>query len=273
LLKEKAAHAEAKVDIVLATHSLREVTERLSEKERIISEKDRTLSWREQELRKTRADILKYQKERMSRSKELAEVRHSLVRKTKEMRVLKLSNQDLEQALNGKRAALKEKVKETQRLKNEIKDVKGKLTDFKLRNGYSTQPVGFGRSSPRFGKSQSWNSHRPKDLGLSTPILSRNALGNLSLNQNGISGISATQPLPRFDIDKPSSVPRFGKSRPDKAFKSSFGESSSLTQPSKSFREPAVKRNFGECSSMTQPSFLMTQKKRRRSRFSFGFGI
>ena len=51
-------------------------------KERIISEKDRTLSWREQELRKTRADILKYQKEWMSRSKELAEVRHDSPQQT-----------------------------------------------------------------------------------------------------------------------------------------------------------------------------------------------
>ena len=54
-------------------------------KKGVISQKDRTLSWREQELRKTRADILKYQKERMSRSQELAEVRHSIVKKVHDL--------------------------------------------------------------------------------------------------------------------------------------------------------------------------------------------
>jgi len=275
LLKEKTAHEEAKEEIEVKTHKLRSVMQRLSEKERVLSEKERALTWREQELRNTRAAILKYQKERMSRSKELAEARYSLARKTKEMKDLRLSNEDLEQALIGKRAALKEKVKETQRLKNEVKKVKGKLTDLKLRNGHSsTQPVRFGKSPQRFRKTQSWNWNPSKDLGLNSPIASRNALGNLSLNHNGISGIPATQPLPRYDIDRPSSVPRFGKSRPEPALKFSFGESSSLTQPSsKSSAESTFKRSFRESSSMTQPSFLMTQKKRRRSPFSFGFGI
>ena len=35
-------------------------------------------------------------------------------------------------SLNGKLAALKEKVKENQRLKNEVKNVKRKLTDLKV---------------------------------------------------------------------------------------------------------------------------------------------
>lgn len=274
LVKEKIAHEEAKVEIALKTHKLRAAMQELSEKEYILSKKERTIFWRDQELRSTRADILKYQKERMSRSKELAEARYSLACKTTEMKELKLSNEDLKQALNGKRAALKEKVKEAQRLKSEVKDVKGKLTDLKLRHSNSsTQPLRFGKTPLMFGKSSSWKWNPSKDLGLNSPIASRNALGNLSLNHNGISGISATQPLPRYDIDKPS-VPRFGKSRAEPAFKSSFGESSSLTQPSgKSNTESTFKRSFRECSSMTQPSFLMTQKKRRRSPFSFGFGI
>ena len=58
----------------------------------MISEKDRTLYWREQELRKTRTDILKYQKERMSKSLELAEVQHSIV---KRVQVLEHQNKPL----------------------------------------------------------------------------------------------------------------------------------------------------------------------------------
>ena len=75
----------------------------------------------------------------------------------------------------------KKKLKDTRRLKTELKNVKRKLTDLKLRHGFgSTQQAKFRKSPSRLGKSSSWNSHRPKDLGLNTPIPSRNALGRLS---------------------------------------------------------------------------------------------
>ena len=52
-------------------------------------------------------------------------------------------------------------------------------------------------------------SHKPssarrtmnnKDTGLNTPISSRNALENMSLNRNGKSGSPSTLALSRFDI-------------------------------------------------------------------------
>ena len=52
------------------------------------------------------------------------------------MRELKVSYEGLQLVLSGKRAALKEKVKEAHRLKNIDKNVKAKLTDLKLRNGH-----------------------------------------------------------------------------------------------------------------------------------------
>ena len=45
------------------------------------------------------------------------------------------------------------------------------------------------------------------ELGLNTPIPSRNALENLSLNRNGISGSPLTQPLPTKRRDR---LARFG---------------------------------------------------------------
>lgn len=84
-------------------------------------------------------------------------------------------------SLIGKRAALNEKVKYTRRLKTEVKNVKRKLTDLKLRHDFgSTQQAKFRKCQPRLGNNSWWNSHRAKDLGLNTPIASRNALGNLS---------------------------------------------------------------------------------------------
>ena len=73
-------------------------------------------------------------------------------------------------------------------------------------------------------------SHKPssarrtmnnKDTGLNTPISSRNALENMSLNRNGKSGSPSTLALPRFDIGKmsPPNVTRFGRSRPDSQFR------------------------------------------------------
>ena len=44
---------------------------------------------KERELQQSRTDVIKYQKERMIRSKELAETRNSLLRRTKEVRELK----------------------------------------------------------------------------------------------------------------------------------------------------------------------------------------
>ena len=82
------------------------------------------------------------------------------------------------------------------------------VTMKKLRNGHkSIQPLRL-----RFGKTQQWKGNPRKDIGLNTPIPSRNALEDLSLNRNGISGSPLTQPLPRFDIGKlsPPKVPRFG---------------------------------------------------------------
>ena len=44
----------------------------------------------------------------------------------------------------------------------------------------------------RFGKTQQWKGNPLKDIGLNTPIPSRNALENMSLNRNGISGSPLT---------------------------------------------------------------------------------
>ena len=58
------------------------------------------------------------------------------------------------------------------------------VTMKKIRKGHkSIQPLRL-----RFGKSQQWKGHPRKDIGLNTPIPSRNALENLSLNRNGKSG-------------------------------------------------------------------------------------
>ena len=75
----------------------------------------------------------------------------------------------------------KKKLKDTRRLKTELKNVKRKLTDLKLRHDFgSTQQAKFRKCQPRLGNNSWWNSHRAKDLGLNTPIPSRNALGSLS---------------------------------------------------------------------------------------------
>jgi len=71
---------------------------------------------KKRELRQTRTDLVKYQKERVMRSKDLAETRHTLIRRTKEIGELRSENDDLKNFLTSKRTALKEKVKEAQRL-------------------------------------------------------------------------------------------------------------------------------------------------------------
>ena len=56
------------------------------------------------------------------------------------------------------------------------------VTMKKLRNDHkSIQPLRL-----RFGKTQQWKGNRRKDIGLNTPIPSRNALEDLSLNRIGI---------------------------------------------------------------------------------------
>ena len=51
--------------------------------------KELIITVKERELQQSRTDVIKYQKERMIRSKELAETRNSLLRRTKEVRELK----------------------------------------------------------------------------------------------------------------------------------------------------------------------------------------
>ena len=62
------------------------------------------------------------------------------------------------------------------------------VTIKKLRNGHkSIKPLRL-----RFGKTQQWKGNLRKDIVLNTPIPSRNALKDLSLNRNGISGSPLT---------------------------------------------------------------------------------
>ena len=62
------------------------------------------------------------------------------------------------------------------------------VTMKKLRNAHkSIQPLRL-----RFGKTQQWKGNPRKDIGLNTPIPSRNALENLILNRNGKSGSPST---------------------------------------------------------------------------------
>jgi len=125
---------------------------------------------------------------------------------------------------------LKEKVKEVQRLKMEVREIKTRTTDVKSRNELTAEKLRFGRNLS--------TAEPPKNIGLNTPIFSRNSLDNLNFNHHGICGSPGTEL--RF-VAGPPVIQRFG----------SYSSSSNL------------KRGFIEAVTLTQPSFLMTQKKRR----------
>ena len=62
------------------------------------------------------------------------------------------------------------------------------VTMKKLRNAHKS----IQQLTLRFWKTQQWKGNPRKDIGLNTPIPSRNALENLSLNRNGKSGSPST---------------------------------------------------------------------------------
>ena len=153
LFMEKVAHDQSKENIALIARILSFVRRSLDKQELLPTVKEQRVSVKERELQQSRADVIKYEKERMIWSKELAETRNSLLRRTKEMREIKVSYEGLQVLLSGKRAALKEKVKEAHRLKTIVKNVKAKLTNLKLRTGHKKL---------RFGKTQQMEKRSPK---------------------------------------------------------------------------------------------------------------